>query len=77
LSAEAYIEQAFSRPGVRVAALTPEVAARSSFLPGDLPPDPADRLLIATAIVMGLRLVTRDRRILRYGAAGHVAVAAC
>src|SRR5437867_6623263 len=32
--AENYIEQVFRVPGVRVAALTPEIAVRSSHLPG-------------------------------------------
>ena len=75
--AEAYIAQAFGQPGVRVAALTPEVAVRASTLPGELHEDPADRLLISTAIVMGLRLITRDRRILDYGAAGYLPVVRC
>jgi len=35
-------------------------------LPGEFHADPADRLIVATAIVRGLRLVTRDRRILDY-----------
>jgi PIN domain nuclease of toxin-antitoxin system len=67
----------FSRPGVRVAAVTPEVAARASFLPGDLHNDPADRILVATAVEQGLRLVTRDRRLLAYGSQGYIFVLAC
>ena len=75
--AEAYIAQAFSQPGVRVAALTPEIAVRASYLPGQLHEDPADRLLVSTAMVMGLRLMTRDRRILEYGAAGYLPIVRC
>jgi PIN domain nuclease of toxin-antitoxin system len=76
-SAESYVTRAFTQPGVRLAALTPEIAVRSSSLPGDLHGDPVDRMLVATAIVMGLRLITRDRRILEYGAAGHLSVIGC
>jgi PIN domain nuclease of toxin-antitoxin system len=72
-----YVARAFSRPGVRIAALTAEIAVRASVLPGDLHNDPADRMLISTAMIMGLRLVTRDRRILAYGAEGRVSVLAC
>jgi PIN domain nuclease of toxin-antitoxin system len=77
VAAESYIERAFRLPGVRVAALTPEIAVRSSYLPGDLHEDPADRMLVSTAIVMGLRLITRDKRLLDYGAQGFLAVMAC
>jgi PIN domain nuclease of toxin-antitoxin system len=77
IAAESYIERAFRLPGVRIAALTPEIAVRSSYLPGDLHEDPADRMLVSTAIAMGLKLITRDRRLLDYGARGFLAVMAC
>jgi PIN domain nuclease of toxin-antitoxin system len=35
-------------------------------LPGDLHNDPADRLLVATAKIYEMILVTMDERILRY-----------
>ena len=38
----------------------------SYALPGSFHPDPADRLLVATARVHGLTLLTADKRILRY-----------
>jgi PIN domain nuclease of toxin-antitoxin system len=48
---------------------------------GELPDlahrDPADRMLIATARSHDLILVTRDRAILDYAAAGHVRAIAC
>jgi PIN domain nuclease of toxin-antitoxin system len=77
VSAEVYVNEVFTRPGVQTAALTPEIAVRSSHLPANFHGDPADRMLVATAIVMGLKLVTRDRRILEYGAQGHVPVIKC
>jgi PIN domain nuclease of toxin-antitoxin system len=77
VSAEVYVSRAFSRPGVQIAALTPEIAVRSSHLPGTLHSDPADRMLIATAMLMGLKLMTRDRRILDYAAQGHLSVSPC
>ena len=77
VSAEVYVSRAFSRPGVQIAALTPEIAVRSSHLPGTLHSDPADRMLIATAMLMGLKLMTRDRRILDYAAQGHLSAFPC
>ena len=77
ISAETYIERAFRLPGVRIAALTPEITVRSSYLPGNLHEDPVDRMLVSTAIIMGLKLITRDQRLLDYGAQGFLAVMAC
>lgn len=62
---------------LQVAPLTPEIGVRASYLPGRFHPDPADRLLVATALTLGLRLMTRDKRLLAYGAAGHLPVVAC
>lgn len=64
-------------PGVRLADMPPSVLVASTILPGVPPRDPADRILIATARVYGLTLVTRDRAILEYGAEGYVQVLAC
>ena len=77
LPIDTYVAKAFSRPGVRIAALTPEIAVRGCFLPGNLLSDPADQILAATAAALGLRLVTRDRRILDYGGQGYISVLAC
>lgn len=40
--------------------ITHEIAARSHDLSGYDNPDPADRFIVATALVHGLRLLTRD-----------------
>jgi PIN domain nuclease of toxin-antitoxin system len=48
---------------VRTIGLTPPVAATAVELPSSFPGDPADRLIYATAIEHGLRLVTKDRRL--------------
>ena len=69
-----WTRDAVNRPGIKVTPLTPEIAVASSFLPGRFHHDPADRMIVATARETGATLVTRDRRILRYGARGHVAV---
>jgi PIN domain nuclease of toxin-antitoxin system len=64
-------------PNVHLAELSPDILLDSSFLPGNPPRDPADRILLATARDLGATLVTRDRAILEYGEAGHVNVMAC
>ena len=66
-----------SRPGVALTPLDPGAAIEAAFLPGDLPRDPADRLLVATARHLGVPLVTRDQRMLAYAEQGHVQAIAC
>jgi len=46
--------------------LTPEIALRSTELDWAWK-DPADRLIVATALEHGLALITRDRQIARWG----------
>lgn len=48
---------------VRTLPLTPAVADTAVSLPNSFPGDPADRLIYATAIEHGLRLVTKDRKL--------------
>lgn len=71
-----WVEQGAALPGLRVRALTTEVAIESTLLPGEPHADPADRFLIAEARVASLTLVTADRKIIDYGRAGHVRVLA-
>ena len=61
----------------RLAELTPQIAIRASFLPGEFHKDPIDRLLVATARDLRLILVTRDAAILAYSATGHVRTLPC
>jgi PIN domain nuclease of toxin-antitoxin system len=75
--AKSWFRELMSRPAVRPAAFTPDIAIDSANLPGDLHRDPGDRLLIATARHLGAPIVTRDRRILAYAKAGHVWAIAC
>ena len=64
-------------PGVELAAMSPDILIAASFLPGKPPRDPADRILAATARNFGATLITRDRALLEYGAAGHMGVVGC
>jgi PIN domain nuclease of toxin-antitoxin system len=68
----AWVSRALAFPGVRLKGLSPSIAIESTRLPGPLHRDPADRILIATARLLGAALVTCDERILAYAKAGHV-----
>lgn len=48
---------------VRTIAVTPAIASTAVALPSSFPGDPADRLIYATAIENGWRLITKDRRL--------------
>ena len=59
-----WLEQLASE--VRTIAITPAVADAAVALPSSFPGDPADRLIYATAVEHGWRLVTKDRRLLSH-----------
>lgn len=77
LSPYKWFAEVLATPGVELIPLTPDILIDSSFLPGTLHGDPADRIIIATARAHDLTIVTRDRHILRYGEEGHVRVLEC
>ena len=72
-----WFQQLLAIPGVRLADLSPDILIASSFLPGEPPRDPADRIIVATARDMGATLITRDRLLLKYSADGQVSTIAC
>jgi len=74
---ERWFQQLLTIPGVRLADLSPDILIASSFLPGDPPRDPADRIILATARELGATLITRDRLLLRYSEAGQVSAIEC
>lgn len=63
---EHWVDIALSIPKIRLAALEPAIAVRSTRLPGPLHPDPADRIIIATALERAAPVVTPDERIRSY-----------
>jgi PIN domain nuclease of toxin-antitoxin system len=68
------VAESLALPGLRLAQLTPSIAILCHQLPGSLQADPADRLIIATAMELDATLVTRDAAILAYGDEGHIKV---
>lgn len=61
-----WIRKTEGLPFVRFMPMDNTIALRSISLPGDFHPDPADRIITATAMTMGLPLVTKDEKILNY-----------
>jgi PIN domain nuclease of toxin-antitoxin system len=59
-----WLEKATAPPLVRRFGITPAVAAAVAGLPETFHRDPADRILVATAQVLGAHLMTQDQRII-------------
>jgi PIN domain nuclease of toxin-antitoxin system len=74
---ERWFQRLLAVEGVRLADLSPDILIASSFLPGEPPRDPADRIILATARDLGATLITRDRLMLKYGEDGQVSTVAC
>ena len=62
---ELWLQNAAMDPRVEVLAITPEVAVCAALLP-EKHKDPADRILIAHAVIGGHALVTEDATVLSY-----------
>ena len=77
LTPKIWFDRLASRPEVEVVPLTSDILIESSFLPGTIHRDPADRIIIATARALDLTIITRDRLILDYAAKGHVRALPC
>lgn len=69
---EHWIEQALAYPGVELLELTPRIAVEYTQLPGEFHRDPADQMLVATARVYDIPLLTADSKLLDYP---HVKIA--
>jgi len=59
---------------VRTVPLTPAIAARAAELPRSFPRDPSDRLIYASAIEHGWRLVTKDLQLRDYDREGAITI---
>ena len=66
LPVDAWVNRFLDRPGLEAVALDHVAAARAYSLHHLEHGDPADRLLVATAIGLGCPLVTHDDRIRRF-----------
>jgi len=63
---EDWIARSEALPFVQFVPVDNPIALRSNHLPGEIHEDPADRIIIATALTLGAPLVTRDTKIRDY-----------
>ena len=65
LSVDSFVKKCASY--VQVLPITQEIAVRSVQFPKSYPHDPQDRIIGATAIIEGIRLLTNDKLIVKSG----------
>ena len=61
-----WISETLNKLKAETIPVTHEIALAAYELPGEFQRDPADRILVATAVVHNLTLMTADNRILEY-----------
>ena len=66
LAVEEWIARSESLSFFRFVPVDNQIAVLSNNLPESLHEDPADRIIIATALTLGAILVTKDRKIQDY-----------
>lgn len=60
-----WLERAVAPPLVQLCPISPAVAAEVASLPDSFHRDPADRIIVATARILGATLLTSDKRIIK------------
>lgn len=63
---EIWLDLALALPGVQLVPLSPRIAVRSARLEESFLGDPADRIVVATALEYSCPIATKDKRIGNY-----------
>ncbi len=67
LSITQWVEHALQRPKIELLPFSPAAAVRAAGFGGAFPGDPADRFIVATALELGVPVLTKDQRIVGWG----------
>ena len=67
ISLDAWMDEIETNPFLMIIPITPGIAVESVRLGAGFPRDPADQIIVATARRHGLRLMTADDKIRRWG----------
>ena len=71
LDIDQWVDEALRRPKINLLPFTPRMAVLATRLPGVFHGDTADRFIVASCLLSGASLVTRDAKITSWG---HVPV---
>ena len=66
MDVESWVAKSEAMPFLHFVPVDNAITLKSVRLPEPLHSDPADRIIIATATILGFPLITRDKRILEY-----------
>lgn len=66
IGARDWIARCEALPFLQFVPVDNAIAVQATCLPGELHGDPADRIIVATALSRGATLVTKDRKLLDY-----------
>ena len=66
ISVEQWLKEAIDDYGITVIPLDIPIIVESTHLPGKFHKDPADQLIVATARVHDIQLLTADEKIMKY-----------
>jgi PIN domain nuclease of toxin-antitoxin system len=66
MDVESWVRKSEAMPFLHFISVDNAIAMKSVQLSGPFHGDPADRIIVATSIILGFPLITRDRRILDY-----------
>lgn len=61
-----WVAEALDKPGIQILPLTTEIAIEAVTLPEPMHKDPVDRMIVASALVEQLILITCDKPILKF-----------
>ena len=62
-----WIDLALTYPKIELVDLSPQIAVLSTRLPGDFHGDPADRMIVASALKNNCSVITKDKQIQSWG----------
>ncbi len=65
-SVDVWMRRSLAYPGIQLIGLTTDIVIEANQLPGTFHKDPADQLLVATARILGISILTADAKILAY-----------
>lgn len=75
MPATEWVRIALAPPEINLLPLSPEIAVESCHLPDNFHGDPADRIIVASARLENLMLMTKDQKIIDYGTKKYVSIA--
>jgi PIN domain nuclease of toxin-antitoxin system len=67
IDVDQWVELALQRPKVALVPFSPRAAVLASRLPGITHGDPTDRFIVASCLIRGVPLISKDRKIRDWG----------